>query len=94
VKAVALFLVWGGFVGIAWGANRISNGCVTLRTVAWPQGGTITDPCSGTSSSASSSANPGNPNNPASPAAKSVKTSLQTNVVQRSAASGVDVGKS
>jgi hypothetical protein len=43
-----MLLIWGGFCAVAWGANRIANGCIPLRTVAWPQGGTITDPCSGT----------------------------------------------
>jgi len=53
-----MFLVWGGFVGITWGANRISNGCVPLRTIAWPQGGTITDPCSGTTTTTPKASTP------------------------------------
>lgn len=56
MKGVALLVVWGGFVFVAWGANRLNNGCVSWAQVAWPQGGPVADPCAGVGTTAASQA--------------------------------------
>jgi hypothetical protein len=46
MKGVAMLVAYFGFVAVAWGANKLNNGCVTWKQTAWPQGSPIVDPCS------------------------------------------------
>lgn len=50
MKGVAMLVAYFGFVAVAWGANKLNNGCVTWKQTAWPQGSPIVDPCSSASS--------------------------------------------
>ena len=45
MKAVAMFVILGGYVAVAFGVNHLTGGCVSFKDVIWPSTSTITDPC-------------------------------------------------
>jgi hypothetical protein len=56
VKAVALLVVYMGYVLVAYGVNHVTGGCVSFKDTILPVGGSISDPCSSSSSTSSSGA--------------------------------------
>lgn len=55
MKALAIAVVFTGYVLVVYGWNHLQKGCVGLKDLAWPSGGVPTDPCAGLSNNPSAS---------------------------------------
>lgn len=55
MKAVALLVVYMGYVLVAYGVNHVTGGCVSFKDTVLPVGGSISDPCNGSGTTGSTS---------------------------------------
>lgn len=54
MKAVAIAVMFSGYVLLVYGLNHIQKGCLGFKALAWPSGGTPADPCAGLSPTSAS----------------------------------------
>jgi hypothetical protein len=54
MKAVALGVMFVGYVALVSGVNHIMGGCMPLKSIVWPSTSAVSDPCSSTTAASSS----------------------------------------
>ena len=57
MKAVALGVVFFGYVVLVYGVNHVTNGCASFTSVLWP-GKWTGDPCTGLTTSSATNTTP------------------------------------